>query len=298
MAAAAPRRPQEIRAWLATDPSLQELQEAFPRDWEVVQRKLAELVPAGDNEQLTRYVASIDHDVRRAMAVAAVKQLALQAATGAKAGERVRFNLVNGKLLQRIFFEGGGFRRKPVSMRTFKLLWPRLSQRALLMPLVAKKGIYCFYSEPLIDQLAALIGDRKTVEIAAGDGTLTRFLRAKGVNIVATDDHSWKDVDFPAEVIKEDAKTSLKQRSPEVVICSWPPAENGFERAVFKTRSVQLYIVVGSRHRFAAGNWATYEEQTTFTVEEDVELGKLVLPPELDAAVYVFTRATASSSTA
>ena len=101
---------------------------------------------AGDSEKLARYVASIDHDVRRAMAVAAVKQLALQAATGAKAGERVRFNLVNGKLLQRIFFEGGGFRRKPVSMRTFKLLYPRLSQRALLMPLVARKGIYCFYS--------------------------------------------------------------------------------------------------------------------------------------------------------
>jgi hypothetical protein len=289
MSAAPPRRPQEVRAWLESEPTLQELQEAYPQDWEAVQRKLAELVPTGDRVQLTRYIDS-QRDVRRAMAVAAVKQLALQAATGAKAGERVRFNLVNGKLLQRIFFEGSGFRRKPVSLGQFKRWWPRITQRNLLMPLVAKKGIYCFYSEPLVKELAALIGDRRAVEIAAGDGTLTRFLKDAGVNIVATDDHSWKDVDFPAEVIKEDAKTSLKQRSPQVVLCSWPPAENSFERAVFKTKSVELYIVIGSRHRFAAGNWRTYEEQTAFTGAEAEELSALVLPPDIDPAVYLFRR--------
>ena len=62
---------------------------------------------------------------------------------------------------------------------------------------------------------------------------------------------------------------------------------------MFATRSVQLYIVIGSRHRFAAGNWATYEEQTTFAFEERPDLSELVLPPELDAAVYVFRRAPA-----
>jgi len=278
-----------VRAWLDSEPTLQELQEAYPSDWEAVQRKLAEIVPAGDHGQLTRYIDS-QRDVRRAMALAAVKQLALQAATGAQAGERVRLNLLNGKLLQRLLFQGAGFRRKPVSMRAYKRTWPLISQRRLLMPLVAKKGIYCFYSKSLIDELATLIGDRRTVEIAAGDGTLTRFLKDAGVNIVATDDHSWKDVDFPAEVFKEDAKTSLKQRSPEVVICSWPPAENAFERAVFKTRSVELYIVIGSRHRFAAGNWKTYEEQTAFRGGEDARLSALVLPPDIDPAVYVFRR--------
>jgi hypothetical protein len=59
---------------------------------------------------------------------------------------------------------------------------------------------------------------------------------------------------------------------------------------VFTTRSVELYIVIGSRHQFAAGNWATYEQQTTFELEESFELSRLVLPPELDAAVYLFRR--------
>jgi hypothetical protein len=293
MPAALPKRPRDVRAWLDGEPSLEELQEAYPSDWAAVQKQLAALVPSGDREALTGYIGSlggtVSQDIRRAMALAAVRRLSVAAATGVSDG-RVRFNLVNGKVMQKLLFEGGGFTRKPVSMGAFKLLWPLLWQRRFLMPLVAKKGIYCFYSQPLVSALAELIGGRQCVEIAAGDGTLTRFLRAAGVKITATDDKSWKDVDFPDSVVREDAKESLKKRRPQAVICSWPPAENSFERAVFRTKSVELYIVVGSRHKFAAGNWAAYEQQTAFEYAEAPELSKLVLPPELDAAVFVFRR--------
>jgi hypothetical protein len=53
---------------------------------------------------------------------------------------------------------------------------------------------------------------------------------------------------------------------------------------------VQLYIVIGSRHQFAFGNWKDYKQQSAFGLEEDKKLGALVLPPELGAAVYVFRR--------
>jgi hypothetical protein len=304
VSAAPPRHPREVRAWLARDPSLQELQDAYPRDWEVVQAELAQIVPRGDRDELTAYVTSlasgqasgrrrgvadVSGEIRRHMAVEAIKQLSLAAATGVQAG-RVRFNLVNGKVAQKLLFEGGGFERKPVSRFWFRVVWPLLWQRRFLMPLVAKKGIYCFYSRPLVSALAGMIGERNAVEIAAGDGTLTRFLKDAGADITATDDHSWSDVTFPSWVVKEDAKRALKTRSPQVVLCSWPPAGNDFERAVFATRSVELYIVISSRHRFASGNWDAYEEQTAFSFEEDAELSKLVLPPEIEAAVYVFKR--------
>ena len=48
------------------------------------------------------------------MAAAAIKQLSLSAATGVNEG-RVRFNLVNGWIAQKLLFEDG-LRRKPVSM--------------------------------------------------------------------------------------------------------------------------------------------------------------------------------------
>jgi hypothetical protein len=304
------RRQQEVRAWLEQQPSLAELQAAYPAEWTVVQRELAEIVPRGDLEELKAYVrrlaapppargrnravrgldASLAQEIRRQMAAAAIKQLSLSAATGVHEG-RVRFNLVNGWVMQRLLFEDG-LRRKPVSMTWFRLLWPLLWQRRFLMPLVGPRGIYCFYSKPLIGRLAALIGDRRTLEIAAGDGTLSRFLADAGVDVTPTDDHSWRDVTFPDSVIRQDAREAVRTRSPQVVVCSWPPAGNDFERDVFRTAGVELYVVIGSRHQFAAGTWEAYEQQSAFEFAEDTELSRLVLPPELDAAVYVFRRIT------
>ena len=303
------RRQQEVRAWLEQQPSLADLQEAYPAEWTVVQRELAAIVPRGDLEELKAYVrrlaapppaargravrgldASLAQEIRRQMAAAAIKQLSLSAATGVHEG-RVRFNLVNGWVMQRLLFEDG-LRRKPVSMPWFRALWPVLWQRRRLMPLVGPQGIYCFYSKPLIRRLAAMIGDRRALEIAAGDGTLARFLAGAGVDITPTDDHSWRDVTFPDSVIRQDAREAVRTRSPQVVLCSWPPAGNDFEREVFRATSVELYVVVGSRHRFAAGAWDVYEEQTAFEFAEDPSLSRLVLPPELDAAVHVFRRIT------
>jgi hypothetical protein len=136
-----------------------------------------------------------------------------------------------------------------------------------------------------------MIGARSCLEIAAGDGTLSRFLSETGVKITATDDYSWQHaVTYPETVIRKGAQEALGVYNPEVVICSWPPAGNSFEKQVFRTRGVQLYIVIGSRHHYAAGNWGEYKNQTMFTFSEEETLSRLVLPPELDGAVFVFKR--------
>jgi hypothetical protein len=218
-----------------------------------------------------------------------LKNYSLAAASGVTKG-RVRFNLLNGYIVQKLLFSRK-LERKPVSMFWFRLIWPLIWQKRLLMPLVQPKGIYCFYSRPLVKALARMIASRPCLELAAGDGTMSRFLRDLGVQVTVTDNHSWKHaVQYPEWVIKQGAQDALNLYTPEVVICSWPPANNNFERQVFMTRTVQLYIVISSRHQFAAGNWDDYRHQTTFTLEEDKALGRLVLPPELDATVYIFRR--------
>jgi hypothetical protein len=304
------RGPREVQSWLAGQPSLAELREAYPADWAAVERELAPLVARGDLEEIKAYVrglasptpravaqprrrdregALISAQVRRQMAATALRRALRSAATSAPPGKR-RFNLLNGWVAQRLLFERA-LVRKPVSLFWFRLIWPLLWQRRLLMPLVEPKGIYCFYSKPLVRKLAAMIGDRSCLEIAAGDGTLSRFLAGEGARIVATDDHSWqRSIDFPEEVIRQDARDALRVHRPEVVICSWPPPANPFERHVFSTPSVQLYVVIASRHRFAAGDWSAYEHQRDFGLEQDEPLGRLVLPPELESAVYVFRR--------
>src|SRR5215213_1984342 len=271
------------------------MREAYPAEWEQVQAEIAEVVNTGDVKRLQAYVQKVSRgggaaDVKRAMAVEALRKVCVSAATGVTRG-KVRFNLVNGWLAQRLLFKGRGLQRKPVSLAAFALIWPLLTQKRFLMPLVEPKGIYCFYSRRLIKELRQMIGERKALEIAAGDGTLARFLRQDGVDITATDDHSWShSIDFPDDVEELDAKTALEKHKPQVVICSWPPAGNGFEEQVFKTPSVELYVVVASQHAFASGNWNAYSSQQDFDYSEDKNLSKLVLPPELEGAVYVFRR--------
>ncbi len=307
-------RPEQQLKWLQSQPSLNELGEKFPGLLETVRRELAEIVATGSPAGLPAYLkrmlqaerllekklgssrgdtklaaALAEQIARTRMAHLSIKQHLISEATGVEKG-KIRFNHINGYLAQKLLFVDG-LERKPVSLLWFRLLWPLLWQRKFLMPLVQPEGIYCFYSRQLIGELTALTGGRTCLEIAAGDGTLTRFLTDRGVAITATDDHSWShEVKYSDFVVRRDAQEALREYAPEVVLCSWPPAGNTFEQQVFRSKSVQMYIVISSRHRFAAGNWDDYNAQSTFEFAEDKQLSRLVLPPELDPAVYVFRR--------
>jgi hypothetical protein len=296
------------RAWLEGDPPLAEIREQFPTEWAQVQRELAQVVDADDVEAIKAYAARVARApqvrnegeavralARQRLAAGALKQMGVAAATGISAGT-LRFGLVSGWMTQRLLFRGGGLERKPASTAWFRVMWPFVRQKRFLMPLVEPRGIYCFYSGALVRRLAGLIGDRSCVEIAAGDGTLARFLRDAGADVVATDDYSWQKTRREiTDVIEQDARTALRERGPSTVLCSWPPAGNPFEKWVFKTPSVDTYIVIASRSEFAAGNWADYRAQDAFELTEDPDLSALVLPPEIASAVYVFTRRPATS---
>jgi hypothetical protein len=305
------RRPEDLHRWLAGQPSLDELSRAFPAEWDQVRRDLHQVLGDGDAESIAGYISALSRpvprgghthgarrsdaqallseQVRRHISVALLRQMRLQAATGITDGT-IRFNLLNGWVAQKLLF-ARELERKPVAMGLFRLVWPLLGQKRLLMPLVERKGIYSFYSKPLITQLASMVGDRSCLEIAAGDGTLARFLAARGVRITATDDHSWSQtVSYPTTVLRQDARTALRRHQPQVVFCAWPPAGNTFERHVFRTPGVELYVVIGSRAEKNSGNWSDYRRQSDFALTEDRALSRLVLPPEIRAAVYLFRR--------
>jgi hypothetical protein len=304
--------------WIAQDASLDELMERYPAEWQITGPELVSALADGRVQALEEFTAkarSVEeiwhqrirqsrnnakviesakpHVIKSRMAILAMKQCYQAAALG-KASGKIRFNLMNGYIIQKLLFSRH-LTRKPASMKKFRLWWRFVTQKRLLMPLVQAKGIYCFYSQELIEALRALIGSRMCLEIAAGDGTLTRFLSEKGVNVRATDDHSWKHaIEYPQGVERLGARQALVKYEPQAVICSWPPPGNTFEQKIFSTRSVELYIVIGSRHRFAAGNWDSYAAQDRFEWAIDNSLGSLVIPPELDNAVLIFRRKPAN----
>jgi hypothetical protein len=234
-------------------------------------------------------VAALPSLAAARMARLAVERLAQSAATGVESGP-VRMGLWSGFLAQRLLFEQG-LTRKAVSAAAFRRTWPLIPDRRKLLPLLQAKGIYCFYSRELVAGLAALIAGRPCLEVAAGDGTLSRLLGEGGVSSQATDDFSWARVlTYPASVERLDASAALQAHPAPVVLCSFPPPGNGFERAIFASRRVELYVVVSTRHRFAAGDWKAYASAPGWSGRLDEALSRLVLPPEVDPAVLVFER--------
>jgi len=300
------------------DATLESLQERFPGEWKAVGEALVAAARTKRPEDLAAFMnrfhreekpwrarveqkrasaaaikAALPHLAKARMARLAAEEMlravAARVATG-REGEALRFRRWSGWLVQRLLFSRG-LERKPVSLAWFRRVWPFVTQRRILMPLVQPRGIYCFYSRELILRLGDLIGERSCLEIAAGDGTLTRFLNAAGTPVQASDDRSWSHaVQYPADVEALDATAALQRHRPAVALCSFPPPGNAFERAVFQTPSVDTYVVITTRHRFAAGDWDAYQRQATFELTHDLPLSRLVLPPELDPAVLVFRR--------
>lgn len=296
---------------------LEELRARHPAEWEQVSEALLRALASGSAEKVAAFAraaraeadewrrrvrasggnpqveaAAFPALVRERLGTLALEKTAL-ALAAREAGGTVRLGLWSGLLVQRLLFSRGLI-RKPVSLRAFRLVWPLVRDRRLVMPLVQTRGIYCFYSRELVRELAGLCREGPCLEIAAGDGTLARFLAAEGVPVAATDDGSWsRVVSFPPEVERLEARQALARHRPRSVLCSWPPPGNAFERAVFETATVERYVVVTSRHRFAAGDWAAYERQRRFEWSLDERLSAMVLPPELDPAVLVFRRRSA-----
>lgn len=280
--------------WLESERTLEELQERFPREWERVQVRLKsaadqgrpgidglirELAPVtrGTRDRATALGRQVSVTAQRRMVQQALRSVSDRAESGVEEGV-IRLGRTDARLLQGALF-AGGLVRKPANLLRFRIAWRLARGRNRLLPLVRAQGIYCFYSAALIRRLVRLVGGRRALEIAAGDGTLTRFLRDAGADVTATDDQSWSGrIAFPSWVQRADARTALRQHAPEVVLCSWPPAGNAFERDVFATASVQRYIVITSTDPREAGDRAVYESPPGFRRRIDPALSRLVLP--------------------
>jgi len=293
----------ELRRWLRTSPKLDELIARYPSEWARARADMIAATKSGTTSSLISSISSVQGQprdrlkperqqlaelVHGQMILRALRAAGLQAATGVDSGT-VKFNWLDGTILQRLFFSEG-LTRKPASMTLYALVWPLVRQRRRLLPLVRPQGIYCFYSQRLIREIATLAQGHPVLEIAAGDGTLARFLRDAGVQTRATDDFSWaSSIDYADDVERMGALAALRRIRPTVVICSWPPPGNAFERAVFFTPSVERYIVITSANSRDASDWQSYLTQQSFDLLEDDRLSQMVLPRGT-SRVLVFTR--------
>lgn len=292
--------------------SLETIAGAFPREWAVVQDATAALVKQGRPDLVSEHLfkaQSTISDWNRKLKACAKPHTLLPQAVPQMATARLTLlvleslyrralarhdgrapNFLDNLISQALFFDRSRRRRSP-SRLLFECLWPIVRGKAAISAAIQGMGIYCVFTREFGRELKRLINGRACVELGAGDGTLTLLLEAYGVSVQATDDYSWeKRIRYPEWVQKSTAEQALERYAPEVVLCSWPPPGNQFEKHIFATKSVKLYIAVVSKHRYAAGNWLTYQSQKSFAWQAEPGLTRLLVPHEWDHEVLVFRR--------
>jgi len=101
-----------------------------------------------------------------------------------------------------------------------------------------RRGLWTMLDKEWTRQLATWIGTRKVLEIMAGGGWLARTLHEHHVNIIATDDYSWKQkkqetyghTNLPKWterfVRKMDAIKAIQKIPADILLISWPPHED------------------------------------------------------------------------
>ena len=128
-----------------------------------------------------------------------------------------------------------------------------------------------------ISPLSQWIGDRKVLEIMAGCGSLTYTLKKNGIDIIATDDFSWKSHTWEtwANVEKIDCIEAIKKYNDrEIVLCSWAYTDDTLYKALLELRKTdRLLIYVGENQN---GCTASDEFFKNYITVEDKDFEKAV----------------------
>lgn len=289
--------------------TLKQLSDRHPAVWQEVAAGLKERVSNGRADQLlawrqgalsdlqnVRRLGNIDNQesalsaVKAQMTLLAIEQFCDVMSGRAGVKPRMRDVMVMNLLLLARLKSGHVF-----SAEGFDRVWGWMKDPIWAASELQRQGVWSVPTQDLSSKIADLCQGRRVLELGAGNGLLSHSLKRRGVDITAVDDESWslggKSIRArEVEVLRRDATQALKQFSPEVVICSWAPVGNLFERDIFRTKSVQTYLAISSRHSFASGNWGAYKEQKEFNCSTSEGINSLIRPFEIEQQLLIFRR--------
>ena len=296
--------------------SLDRMMELFPDQWRDVDRSLDQLFARNNAAELGAFMTQTReqmHHWRQKMQNSPGDAHLLETALSHLLRGRMAFEALNLRLhallgqndhrpqeglsrynhfLAKKVLRLSAVKSLPPPAAWMRFFWHLVTQKGTLISLLAQSGTYAVFTGEFIHELAFMLRGAQALEVGAGDGALAKFLKMEGIDIIPTDDYSWSHkIRFGAHVLKLEAGEALKQFAPSLVLCSWPPPGNTFERLIFNTKSVMTYIVIGSRHPFATADRDAYKDAgDTFSCERSPSLENALFPPDLDHEVLIFRR--------
>jgi len=302
-----------VAALCRQQPVLSELRELFPDCWNTVEIELRQLAARRDHAEIAgcltrahqdwqevasechRLANNFDGRLAERCALRLIRRVALEQYCRA-----LQKQLLGGgaaglwdRLLFHLLILPMATRTRALPCRLHHRVWGLLRNPAAVSAMLLEAGCYLIPPAELVSELRRVIGRRRTLEIGAGRGVLAGCLRHAGVDITAVDDRSWEGtIPIGREVLTMDGREALVRFQPQVVLCSWPPPGNTFERDVLAQPSVEMYIAILSRHRFASGDHQAYARAEGFRClkAETGPMAAMLLPPEAGSILYLFMR--------
>jgi hypothetical protein len=122
--------------------------------------------------------------------------------------------------------------------------------------------IFQFYSEEFIAHIVKTInklGAHKIIEIGAGDGFLSHFLKRKGIDIIPTDDCSRPYIKYTEQVKKLNHKEALKKYKPDLVVINWEELDATYSIDALNYASVKYLLWIGEGHGGCTGSKDLWE---------------------------------------
>ena len=154
-----------------------------------------------------------------------------------------------------------------------------------------KPHVFEIFTVGYINSLAEYLrsrGDNIIIEVGAGDGRLSEYLRQKGIKIIATDDYSW-DIPKLFDVEKISNIQALEKYSPNIIVSCWMPYGSDWTPTFRKFSSVKEYIIIGEASGGCVGSESIWEDHPGFTELWDNPYDKDLIEPYPFATQYCRT---------
>ena len=123
-------------------------------------------------------------------------------------------------------------------------------------------NFFQFYSNEFIEHIVETIKKLnacKIVEIGAGDGFLSFFLKKRGIDIVATDNFIRPYIDRRPHVEKLDHKSALEKYNPDLVVINWEELDGTYSIDVLEYPPVKCLLWIGEELGGCTGSAELWE---------------------------------------
>jgi len=122
--------------------------------------------------------------------------------------------------------------------------------------------IFQFLSEEFIEHVAKSIkklNAQRIIEIGAGDGFLSAFLKERGIDILPTDSYSRPYINHQEHVEKLDHKEALKKYNPDLIVINWGELRGTYSSDVLEYPSVKYLLWIGEGPEGCTGSEELWE---------------------------------------